>query len=128
MILLCPRCQRVNPGEAVFCHFDGAELRATPGRDEAQKRTRLPHEFVFPTGRRCQTFDELARGCQEEWEVARNLLRQGVFQQFLTSAGRMDLAKTASEARAEADPDIALDSFITALPATQPQGPRLDLN
>src|SRR5260370_20479850 len=127
-MLVCPRCQRVNPGEAVFCRFDGAELRPVQGRDDASQRKRLPHEFVFPSGRRCQTFDDFARGCQEEWEVARDLLGQGAFRQFLASAGRMDLARAAQEAKAEPDPDIALDTFISRLPVQVEQAPRLDLS
>lgn len=27
----CPRCSRVNPPEALFCHHDGVELAAPPG-------------------------------------------------------------------------------------------------
>jgi hypothetical protein len=112
----------------VFCHFDGAELRPLHGGDEASRRTRLPHEFVFPSGRRCQTYDELARGCQEEWEVARDLLVQGAFRQFLSGAGRMDLARAAQEAKAQPDPDLALDAFISRLGGKVEQAPRLDLN
>src|SRR5262245_24016775 len=81
-ILTCPRCQRANPSDAAFCHFDGVELR--PGQGRNGRQTQLPQEFVFPYGRRCRTFDELAQGCQAEWEVARELLKQGVFQRFLT--------------------------------------------
>src|SRR5437588_140921 len=28
---VCPRCQRVNPADAVYCYFDGMVLRAHPG-------------------------------------------------------------------------------------------------
>jgi hypothetical protein len=127
-MLVCPRCHRANPSESAFCHFDGFELRTSHSPDDRQSPSRLPHAFVFPSGRRCNTFDELAHGCQEEWEVACDLLRQGVFRQFLTSAGRMDLAQAAQESKAQADPDIALDTFLGSLPATIEQGPRLDLN
>ncbi len=127
-MLVCPRCQRANPPEAVFCHFDGAELRPAHGEENVQKQTRLPHEFIFPSGRRCRTYDDLAEGCQAEWEVARDLLGQGVFRQFLASAGRMDLAKVAQETKAGADPDGALDAFISSLPAKVKEGPALDLN
>jgi len=91
VMLVCPRCQRSNPQEAVFCHFDGAELRPAQGPEGVQTR-RLPHDFVFPSGRRCRSFDELAHACQEEWDAARDRLRQGAFRQFLASVGRMDLA------------------------------------
>jgi hypothetical protein len=127
-MLVCPRCQRANPPEAAFCHFDGAELRPVPGRDDAQRQSRLPHEFVFPSGRRCRTYDDLVQGCQAEWEVARDLLRQGAFRQFLAGAGRMDLARAAQEPNGQADADIALETFLAKLPATATNGPRLDLN
>src|SRR5205085_8437118 len=95
---------------------------------EAQRRTRLPHEVRFPSGRRCHTYDDLVSGWQEEWEVACDLLRQGAFRQFLTSLGRMDLAQAAQQAKGQSDPDIALNTFLGSLPATVEQTPRLDLN
>src|SRR5262249_51679456 len=97
-----------------------------PGREARQNR--LPHEFVFPYGRRCHTIDELVQGCQAEWEVARGLLKQGVFRQFLTSAGRTDLAQAAQRAEAQSDPDLALDSFLGRLPGPGGPGPRLGLS
>jgi hypothetical protein len=88
----------------------------------------LPHEFVFSSGRRCRTFDELVEGCQYEWEDARTMLHSGVFSQYLASIGRMDLTRTAREAQANPDPDIGLHTFVSALPVTGAQGPRLELN
>ena len=120
---VCPRCQRTNPGEAVFCYFDGVVLRQGAGLPANQ----LPHEFVFPSGRRCRTFDDLVQGCQYEWEDARALLGKGVFGQYLASIGRMDLVRAAQENQAQADADIALHNFLNSLPASQVQGPRLDL-
>src|SRR5438128_1425168 len=118
-VVLCPRCRRANPDEAAFCHFDGQVLRVGPGQVVPLDPTRLPHEFVFPSGRRCRSYDELAVGCQEEWGTARELLRHGAFRQFLTGLGRHDLARVAEDAsRAQADPDIALSTFISGLPAT----------
>jgi hypothetical protein len=125
MPLLCPRCQRANPGEAVFCHFDGVVLRQDYGAGRAAGL--LPQEFVFPSGRRCRTFDELVQGCQYEWEDAREILRRGDFAPYLARLGRHDLARAAQEARAHPDPDIALHEFVASLPAVQAQGPRLDL-
>jgi len=127
-MLLCPRCQHPNPQEARYCYFDGAELRSGENRSAAQKLTRLPHEFVFPSGRRCQSYDDLARGCQEEWDVARGLLRQGVFRQFMASGGRMDLAQAAQEAKEQADSDLGLEAFLGQLRVSIEQGPRLDLS
>jgi hypothetical protein len=121
----CPRCQRTNPGDAAFCYFDGALLRAASG--DGATAQQLPQEFIFPTGRRCKTFDQLAAGCQEDWAAARDLLRQGVFRQFFTSIGRMDLARTCQEAMSQASPDIGLTQLVGSLPVTSVQGPKLDL-
>src|SRR4051794_2652065 len=113
--LACPRCQHANPEDAVFCYFDGAELRPVAG---AQRRpgNQLPHEFVFPSGRRCTTYDDFIQGCQYEWEDARELLHDGVFEHYLASLGRLDLARTATEAQAQPDADIGLYQFLSSLP------------
>ena len=124
---LCPRCRRDNPAEAVYCHFDGVVLQQGPGAT-GPPPGQLLHEFVFPSGRRCTSYDELARGCQEEWEVARGLLQQGAFRQFLTGVGRMDLAHSAQRALSQPDADSALDHFVGTLPVTTHHGPQLDLS
>ncbi len=121
----CPRCQRANPVEAVYCHHDGMALRVPDGGRGAGS---LPHEFVFNSGRRCRTYDELVQGCHYEWEDARTLLRKGVFAQYMASIGRMDLVRAAKEAQTNPDPDIALHAFVSALPVAQVQGPRLELS
>src|SRR5206468_921441 len=98
----CPRCQRANPVRALYCHHDGMALRVPEG---GQGIGSLPHEFVFSSGRRCRTYDELVQGCHYEWEDARVMLRKGVFAQYMTSIGRMDLARAAQEAQTNPDPD-----------------------
>ncbi len=123
---LCPRCQRANPPTASYCHFDGTMLTGLPGQTRATSG-QLPHPFVFPSGRSCRSFDELVQACQEEWVSARDLLGQGVFAQFLAAAGRLDLAQAAQKAQAHQDPDIGLHVFLSSLPATKLEGPRLDL-
>src|SRR5437867_8810062 len=125
--VVCPRCHRANPNDAAYCHFDGSALHFTSGPSRPANAS-FPHEFVFPSSRRCRNFDELVQGCQYEWEDARDILRQGRFSQFLASIGRMDLVRTAQDAQAQADPDIGLHNFVAGLPAVQVQGPRLDLN
>jgi hypothetical protein len=122
--LVCPKCKNSNPDIASFCYFDGEALRA----GQAAAANRLAHEFVFPSGRKCRTFDELAAGCQEEWAVARDLLRKGIFQQFFTGAGRLDLARAAMEAMRQPDPNIGLANLLGSLPGGRHGGPRLDLN
>ncbi len=122
---LCSRCQRANPGEAVFCYFDGVPLGHAGALAAAGL---LPQEFTFRSGRRCRSYDELLQGCYQEWDEARDLLRQGEFARFLTRAGRVDLARSAQEAIGQSDPDIALVNFLRALPALNPEKPRLELN
>lgn len=87
----------------------------------------LGREFVFPSGRRCKTYDDLIRGCSEEWNSARKMLQQGGLRQFLAGIGRMDLALAADRAAAQGDPDIALDEFLAQLPARDNIGPKLEL-
>jgi len=121
----CPRCQRANPADAVYCHHDGMALRVPDG---GQGVGSLPHEFVFTSGRRCRTYDDLVQGCHYEWEDARVLLRKGVFAQYMASIGRMDLVRAAKESQTNPDLDIALHAFVAALPVGQVQGPRLELS
>jgi hypothetical protein len=109
---------------AAFCYFDGAELRS---RQDGSYH-RLGQDFVFPSGRRCRTFDDFAEGCREEWPAARDLLRQGVFQQFFGGMGRTDLAKAAHDALSQQDADIALTRFLDALPQTESPAPKIDIN
>lgn len=124
--LFCPRCQRANPPEALYCHFDGNGLRTgTDGK--AVTNTTLGREFVFPSGRRCRTFDELITACSVEWSSARNMLQQGGLRQFLSSIGRMDLAQQADRAAAHVDPDLGLDQLLATLPSKEMVQPRLDL-
>jgi hypothetical protein len=123
-VLYCPRCQRSNPEVAAFCYFDGAELRS----HQDGSHHRLGQDFVFPSGRRCRTFDDFAEACRDEWPAARALLREGVFKQFFGGAGRTDLAKAAQDAMAHQDGDIALTTFLDALPVTQTSAPKIDIN
>ncbi len=122
---VCPLCRRPNPSEAVFCHFDGIQLCPLPGGRDLRSYTLLPHEFYFPSGHCCRTYDDLIQGCQEEWALASDLLRRGVFAQFLTSVGRLDLARAAVAALGQRDPDIALETFLSSLPSHLSRAPRL---
>ena len=123
-VSICPRCQHVNPDYASYCFYDGSALHA----HQAAVVHQLPSEFVFPSGRRCKTFDELAQACQEEWTAARDLLTRGVFAQFFKACNRADLVRAAGDAKAQANPDIALTTFLSALPGTRTQTPKLDLH
>jgi hypothetical protein len=37
----------------------------------------FPHQCVFPSGKVCRDFDQLALACQENWTETRELLQQG---------------------------------------------------
>jgi hypothetical protein len=123
-VSICPRCKHINPEYAAYCHFDGVVLQA----HQNATAHRLPHNFVFPSGRRCITFDDLAQGCQEEWPAARDLLLRGVFSEFFGNCQRDDLVRAANDARANLNPDIALTTFLESLPGTRTRTPKLDLN
>lgn len=125
-VQICPRCQHVNPESAAFCYFDGMLLRAQG--DGAASAGQLAREFIFPSGRRCRTFDEFAQGCQEEWTAARDLLGQGVLQQYFGIVGRADLARVAQEAMTQGDGDIALSAVLGALPVSRTLQPKLDIH
>jgi len=119
--VFCPRCQRANPPDAAFCHFDGVSLRAGAVAME------LGREFVLPGGRRCHTFDDLVAACSDDWSAARQLLKSGGFKQFFASIGRLDLAVAADKAAARDDLDLGLDQLLTQFPCKVDAGPKLDL-
>ena len=107
----CPRCRRANPDEAAFCYHDGIPL--VQFQDSTQSRAL---EWTFPSGRRCTTIDELARGSLAEWGAARHALRTGKLRDHFADQGRADLARLAQDATAERDEDIALQTLIENLP------------
>ncbi len=72
--------------------------------------------FVFPSGRFCRTFDELVLACEAHWEEARDLLREGLLESFLSGLGRTDLSWAARRAAANADLDLGLDELLAQLP------------
>src|SRR5947207_664584 len=123
--LVCPSCKSTNPEDAQFCFFDGSNLRAHHlGGPNVPAVNKLPRDFTFPSGRHCRTYDDFVKGCQEDWDNARELLRQGALGQFFHGAGRADLAKVAQDALAQPDLDIALTTFLDALPVINRQGPK----
>jgi len=99
MAQTCTRCSRINPPDAVYCYFDGVALGGgRQGGPVAVAAQAFVSPFVFPTGRRCGTFADLARGCQEEWATACELLGKGYLETFFGGMGRLDLAAAAREA------------------------------
>jgi hypothetical protein len=121
----CKRCQRANPSEAVYCYNDGFAL------ENHQTRADIPPDgsaldiggrpfsvpFVFPSGRVCHNFNQLAMACCKDTDTALNLLRKGHLETFLISQGRGDLAAAAHTAAEAPDPQRGFDEFLGHLPA-----------
>jgi hypothetical protein len=127
MLLICPRCQRANPEQALYCYHDGNLLQ--PDAVKGKPATgMLLQEFVFPSRRRCKTLEDFVQGCQYEWEDARELLRQGELARYFISVDRQDLARAARDAEAVPDADVALHTFLEALPSQKATAPRLDIS
>jgi hypothetical protein len=126
MAHVCRTCSRVNPLEALFCYYDGVALdRHHLGGPIAVGAKPFPTPFVFPSGRECHNFDDLARACDADWNGARELLQQGYLESFLGGLGRADLALAARQAAKESDPDRGLDQFLGKLPASGREGAKL---
>jgi hypothetical protein len=130
MAQTCSKCSRANPADAVYCYFDGFVLpSAARNGVAAPSRTRVfLSPFVFPGGRSCRGFDELALACQEEWAVARDLLAQGHLENFFSGLGRMDLVLAAREAARFPDRDRGLDQLLARLPTEVLDPPALKVS
>ena len=126
-VLRCPRCGRTNPPAALYCHHDGLALTSDAAPLDAGSQPFLT-PFVFPSGRSCRTFDELALGVEDLWEEAIELLREGIFGVFLGGIGRADLARVAAQARKALDPDRGLDDLLNRLPVTTREPPMLHVH
>jgi hypothetical protein len=127
MTVVCRQCTRVNPPEARYCYHDGVAL---PGQAHlagpiAVGAQPFGHPFVFPSGRACHNFDELALACDAHWEEARELLRDGFLEGFLGNLGRADLARAARRAAREPDADCGLHDFLSQLPGDRRDPPSL---
>jgi len=126
MSTTCSKCRRVNPADAAFCYFDGTLLNGRGATGPvAAGRQAFAHPFVFPSGRQCRSYDELALACNEEWDEARSLLQQGYLERFLGGLGRADLARAARDAARAPDQDRGLDDLLEKLPSDALQPPQL---
>lgn len=127
MTQLCTKCSRVNPQEAVYCYFDGVALpgHGRNGAPLAVATQPFPNDFVFPSGRICRNFDELALACHEAWEEACELLKHGHLESFLGTIGRIDLAAAANDALKQPDLNCALDELLGKLPSRVLAAPKL---
>ncbi len=118
MAQFCRACSRANPDEATYCFFDGGVLPRASGSagrlNAAIQPFALP--LAFSPERTCLNFEQLLRACQQEWDRGVELLRQGTLAAFFARVGRPDLARTAAGCARAADPQVALDEFLTLLP------------
>lgn len=119
MPLTCSKCSRVNPTDAQYCYFDGMVLLAHAAQSGPLNMgvQPFPTPFVFPAGRVCRNFDQLALACQEEWASALTLIQNGDLANFLGSIGRSDLARIARECTRAPNRDRGLDAFLAKLPS-----------
>jgi len=130
MALLCRTCSRANPANAHFCYFDGSSLGNAAGLTGplAVGAQRFVRPFVFPSGRSCASFDELVLACENNWQEARELLRKGYLESFLSGLGRADLATASHQAAQTNDLDRGLDDLLNKLPGSARQVPKLQVN
>ena len=137
----CSKCSRVNPADAVYCYFDGsylqqaqvngggvAALAVAAGEGPIQMGSQpFANNFVFPSGLVCQSFDQLAMGCQQNWSAAADLLAKGYFETFLAGLGRADLGQAARRAAKFPDRDRGLDQMLGELPTDVLKPPKLQV-
>ena len=78
MAQTCTKCSRANPADAVYCYYDGFVLggHSRNGGPVAVGAQAFSSPFVFPTGKTCRSFNELALACQDDWAAARDLLNR----------------------------------------------------
>jgi hypothetical protein len=122
MFQVCPRCQRPNPSQAVYCYHDGAVLNPM-----AAPAGLLARPLVLPSGVSCRTLEDLAAGLRASWDDGRQMLADGSLAQFLRDNGRLDLARAAEEARASGDADLGLYQFLGRLPPPLGPTPKLEV-
>ena len=127
MVQTCTKCSRANPPDAVYCYYDGLVLggHSRNGGPVAVGAQAFASPFVFPSGKACRSFNELALACQDDWKGARDLLQQGYLETFLGGLGRIDLVMAAKEASKFPDPDRGLDQFLSKLPTDVLDAPKL---
>lgn len=123
----CSQCSRVSPADALYCYFDGLALPGQAARNgPVHVGTQpFPTPFVFPNGRSCRNFDQLALACQDDWPAAIRALENGDLANFLGGLGRSDLAQVARETTRNPNRPRGLDAFLSKLPSTVLQAARL---
>src|SRR5438132_14230741 len=119
MVQICRKCSRPNPDEAAYCHYDGHPFAAAVQRNGAVDVGSQPFAmpFVFPAGKQCRCFDELASYSWQHWAEARGAMQRGLLEPFLGRLGRVDLAAAARQAAEFPDTDRGLDPLLGKLPS-----------
>ena len=125
-MLRCVQCSRPNPDGSLYCCFDGRSLGAMAAKPAAVGRFATP--FVFPLGKVCGTFDDLARACLEDWPTALRLLGDGTYIAFFNRIGRLDLASLARQAATFPDADAGLDEMLRGWPTESIAPARLHID
>ena len=118
-----------NPADAVYCYYDGLVLggHSRNGGPVAVGSQIFASSFVFPNGKACRSFNELAMACQDDWKTAHGLLKDGYLENFLGGLGRIDLVLAAKDAAKFPDGDRGLDQFLTQIPSDVVDPPKLAL-
>src|SRR5262245_23746844 len=98
----CPHCARPMPTGSLFCYADGRAVG--DGDTDAFRRFRAP--LILPSGRPCGSFEELVKALLDDWDMGRQLLRDGDLERFFSGMGRTDLAREARDAAAFPDSDV----------------------
>ncbi len=119
----CPRCRRANPELAVYCYFDGFELRRRP----TARRSACRRSSCSPRAGAAEPTTNSPRRARRNGR-RRDLLQRGAIGQFFSSCGRADLVRSAQDANAQGAPDAALAAFLASLPGVRTQTPRLDIS
>lgn len=121
----CTKCGRANPPAGAYCHSCGVALGNSDRQAVAAGSRPFNSPFVFPAGRTCRNFDELALACQEDWKTACGLLKDGYLESFLGGLGRLDLVHAAKEAARFPDLERGLDQLLGQLPTAVLAEPKL---
>ncbi len=127
MVQTCPRCQRANPREAVLLLLRRHRV-ASRAAWERRRRPSCRRSSSFRRAGAARPSTSWCRAASTNGRTPASCCTTATSRAISPTSDRHDLARAARENQDQADPDIALHSFLGHLPAGQVQGPRLDLN